>query len=420
MRSSAAAACLGLVAAAAFVAVARGQQPAPRLSDADVHRLHGRLAWRRAAWRLRREEWQRAAGELELARKADGDAGKADFSTLYMLGVTYLRLAPIGASKQLDDADIALSQARTLDPTFPGLLFTDALRETLLPESSAAQTKARVELAIAKFDEFVLGFAHPEEVQYGQELQFLGHFYRGRSRARLPEGLDRAVVDLKEAMSIADKNGQNAPPEVVSLLAQVYKNLNQVDDAKREVADALARNPAEATNYYNLGQLLLGAQDLTGARSWFEAALLRRTAFPEARLALADVARKMNDPITLRRHLEAAKALQELNAKAGAPIEAKVQADVECGFGICWKLIGDQRADAGDVAGMREAFANAESSFNAALSMEPGCFNAVNYLIQIAARTGAPQSKIDELKRRLEKLQKRGDGDVESYRSTFC
>jgi tetratricopeptide (TPR) repeat protein len=420
MRRAAATVCLGLVVAGVVVVAAMGQEQAPRVSDADVHRLRGRLAWRRAAWRLRRDEWQRAQAELELARKADSDAGKLDFTTLYMLGVTYLRLAPMGASKQLDDADIALSQARGIDPNFPGLLFADALRETLLPEGSAAQTKERVEIAAAKFDEFVLGFAHPEESPYGAELQFLGYFYRGRSRARLPEALDRAVVDLKEAMSIAEKHDQNSPPEIVSLLAQIYKNLHELDDAKRVVADAVARNPSEATNYYNYGQILLGSQDLTGARSWFEAALLRRPSFPEARLALADVARRMNDPIAMRRHLEAAAALHALNAKAGAPIDLKMQADVECGFGICWKLIGDLREAAGDVAGMRAAFAEAKTRFKSARSMVSECFNAVNYLIQISVRTGAPQSEIDDLKRELEKLQKPADDDVQPFRSTFC
>jgi len=420
MRRAAATVSLGLLVALAVGGAARGQENAPRVSDADVHRFRGRLAWQRAAWRLRRDEWERALVELELARKADLDAGKPDYTTLFMLGVTHLRLAPLGPSKHLDDADIALSQVRATNPKFPGLLFTDALRESLIQENSAEKIKARVELAAAKFDEFILGFAHPEEVPFGAELQFLGHFYRGRSRARLPGELDRAVVDLTQVMSIAEKNRKTAPTEVVSLLAQVYKSLNQVEDAKRVVAEAIARDPAEANNYYNLGQLLLGAQDLTGARAWFEAALLRRTFFPEARLALADVARKVNDPIAMRRHLEAARALHELNAAAGTPIETKVQADVECGFGICWKLIGDQRAAAGDVAGMRDAFAKATSSFRKALSLEPGCFNAVNYLILIEARTGAPQSEIDEDKRILERLQKPSDGEVESFRSTFC
>src|SRR5262245_22577705 len=61
MPRAAATVCLGLVVAFVVAAAARGQQQAPRASDADVHRLRGRLAWRRAAWRLRRDEWQRAA-----------------------------------------------------------------------------------------------------------------------------------------------------------------------------------------------------------------------------------------------------------------------------------------------------------------------------------------------------------------------
>lgn len=412
---------LSVLAALACSDDARGQESPPQVSEADILRARGRLAWRRAAWRLRRDEWLRAVDVLEAARRADSAAGVVDFGTLYLLGAAYLRLAPSGVgSSKLDAADIVLHEARRIDPKFPGFAFTDGLRETLLPENPSAAGATHAELAVERFGAFIRDFGRPEDFPFGFELLFLGHYYRARSQARDPGGYDTAVIDLNKARSLADSHGQTPPTEVVSLLAQVYKNLNQGEDAKRVVADALRRNPADAPNYYNFGQLLVSAHDLTGARSWFEAALLRQPGFPEARIALADIARRMNDSGAMRRHLEAARALLEMNAKAGNPIESGFMADVECGFGICWKMIGDQRSEAGDDVGMREAFARATTHFVEARVKQSGCFNAVNYLIQIKARTGAPEEEVEALKKELERLQKPTDRASGTFRSTFC
>jgi len=421
MRRVVVLACVGIVvAASAFGGGARAQQDAASAADVEIHRVRGRLAWQRAVWRLRPDEWTRPAAELEIAGKADAAAGKREFWTQFMLGTCRLRLATVGATRDLDAADIALSIARSMEPKYPGLALADALRETLLPDAPGDPPKVRVEAACAKFDAFFRDFAHPEDTPYATELLFLGRYFRGFSRARLPDRLDDAVEDLKEAAKLADHAGHAPPPDVVSLLAQVYKALNQMADAKRVVAEALQRDPAEATHYYNFGQLLLAEKDLTGARAWFDAALLRRPDAPETHLALADIARKLLDPGAMRRHLEAAAGLYEMRARLQNPVAPRLQADLDCGFGIYWKLVGDKRGESSDDAGMREAFEKAKAHFLAATAIAPGCFNAVAFLIQIESRIGGSETEIDDLKRRLEKLQNPGEGDPELFHSTFC
>jgi tetratricopeptide (TPR) repeat protein len=392
---------------------ARGQDRAAELSPSELHRIRGWVAWRRAVWRVQRDGFQRVVTELERSREAA--AGRADVTTLYLLGVSYLRLG------RLSEAETVLRDARAQAPDFAGFLLTDAMRLAASTAETAASGRAQAEAALVKYDEYLEKLdGYPKDGSFAAELRFLGHLYRGRTHSRLAGHLDRAVLDLNRAMQISNDNREEPAAEIVSLLAQVHQSLNQVDEAVRLLRDAVARDPAESAHYFNLGIIFAGAQDDSGARPWFEAALARRAGFAEAHLKLAYLDSKLSDPAAMRPHLEAAAAIREASARGGFVSDARTQSDLEAGFGTYWVLVGRARGESGDDVGARAAYAQARSRLREALAKEPGCVKALNLLIQIGSWTGAPESELEDLKRRLQETQEPGERDIDPYRSTFC
>lgn len=397
---------------------ARAQDPAAapaaaELSPAELHRIRGWAAWRRAVWRVQRDGFQRVVTELERSREAS--AGRADVTTLYLLGVSYVRLG------RLAEAETVLRDARAQAPEFAGFLLTDAMLLASATADTADAGRAQAEAALAKYGEYLEKLdSYPKDGSFAAELQFLGYLFRGRTNTRLAGHFDRAVLDLNRAMEISKENGQPLAAEVVSMLAQAHQSLNQVEDAKRLIREAIARDPAESALYYNLGIILAGAQDDSGARPWFEAAVARRADFAEAHLKLAYLDSKLNDPGAMRPHLEAAAAIQEARARGGSLSDSRTQADLAAGMGTYWLLIGRARMDAGDDAGARAAYGQAQIHLREALAKEPGCVKALNLLIQIGSWTNAPETELEELKRRLQGTQEPGGRDIDPYRSTFC
>src|SRR5207247_8037576 len=112
--------------------------------------------------------------------------------------------------------------------------------------------------------------------------------------------------------------------------------------------------------------------DDVGAKRWFEAALARRPSLVEAHLKLALVGRHTADPAAMLPHLEAVKAFYDGRAAAKAPVASSEQADLECGYGLYWKLVGDRRTDDGDDAGAKEAYAQATRHLEEAIAKEKG------------------------------------------------
>jgi tetratricopeptide (TPR) repeat protein len=200
----------------------------------------------------------------------------------------------------------------------------------------------------------------------------------------------------------------------------MHQHLNQIDPAKKLVLEALARDPAEAVHYYNYGVILMGSHDEGAARQWLEAALARRPDFPEARLKLAYVALKTDDPSSMRRQLEAAAVTYDARAHAGTPTDPQIEADLESGFGQYWMLVAKHRQDDGDEAGTRHAHDLAIAHLRTALARVPGCVGALSLLIQLCALTDAPDAEIEDLKRRLADLSKMSEREIDPYHSTFC
>jgi len=404
---------LALLLAALLVAApdARAQE-----QPTDPSAVRGRIAWIRAAWRVQREDFQRAVTELEAARTHA--QGRGDFTTLFLLGTAYVRLG------RFADGDPLLRDARTAYPEFPGFLLADALRLiTTRPESNDAALRQANE-AITKLDEFLAKLdAYPKDGAFAAELRYLGHVFRGRTRSRLPGQNDAAVADLVRALEIARENERPPSADVVSLLAQMHLRLNQIIEARRIAMEAVAREPSEAAHYFNLGVILGATHDVAGARRALEAALARRPQFPDAHIKLAYFAAQAGELTEMRRHVEAAAAMYEARARAGNPSDANAQSDLASALGRYWFDVAAARAEAGDDAGATDAYRAAVRHLRDALAKQPGCVVALTLLIQAEARIGSPADEVEELKKRLAELSdpaRPHDGDVDAFRSTFC
>jgi tetratricopeptide (TPR) repeat protein len=408
---------LGCGAAAAF---ADGSEPAPVLSSADTHRVRGALAWQRAVWRTPsgHDEFARVVDELERYR-ADPAGRKDDFTSLFLLGYSYLRLGNVAMAAP------ALKDAKSLSPKFPGLLLTDALMLTAEMPADPDAAVERAKAALEKYDEYLDRLStYPKDETFARELRFLGYLFRGRTNVRLVGHMDQAVDDLNQALAVAKEAGEPPAAEVISLLAQTHQNLEQFDAAIKLVREALSRDPAEANHYYNLGLLLNAQHDEAAAQPMFEAALRRRPEFPEAHLKLAYIAWKRVEPVSMRAHLEAADAMYEARSKAGSPSDAGVQADIQAGYGLYWVVVGEKRSDAGDADGATAAYRKAFEHFREAIAKVPGCIQALNVFVQLASRVTLPpeeQKKLDadqlEFKKRLDDLNLH---KIEPFHSTFC
>jgi tetratricopeptide (TPR) repeat protein len=395
---------------------ARAQDPPRKETPADPNAVRGRLAWIRAAWRVQRDEFQRAVTELEAARTRA--QGRGDFTTLFLLGTAYLRLG------RFADGDPLLRDARTEFPDFPGFLLADALRLISTKPESADAALRQANDTVKLLDEFLAKLdSYPKDGAFAAELRYLGFVFRGRTKSRLPGQADAAVADLVRALEISRQNDRPPAADVVSLLSNLHMRLNQTGEAKRLALEAVAREPGEAGHYFNLGVILGTMFDVAGARRAYEAALARRPQFAEAHIKLAYFAAQSGELPELRRHIEAAAAIYEARARAGLPSDANAQADVESALGRYWSGVGDARAEAGDAAGATAAYRVAVSHLKEALAKQPGCVTALTLLIQAASRIGAPAAEIEELKRRLDQLNDPTaphDGDVDAFRSTFC
>jgi tetratricopeptide (TPR) repeat protein len=408
---------LALSLAALLVAApgARAQQN-PAETPTDPSAVRGRIAWIRAAWRVQREDFQRAVTELEAARTHAQD--RNDFTTLFLLGTAYVRLG------RFADGDPLLRDARNAAPDFPGFLLADALRLiTARPESADAAIRQANE-AIAKLDEFLTRLdSYPKDGAFAAELRYLGHVFRGRTRSRLAGQNDAAVADLVRALEIARENERPPSADVVSLLAQMHLRLNQIIEARRLAMEAVAREPSEAAHYFNLGVILGATHDVTGARRALESALARRPQFPDAHIKLAYFAAQAGELAEMRRHVEAAAAMYEARARAGNPSDANAQADLASALGRYWFDVAAARAEAGDDAGATDAYRAAVRHLRDALAKQPGCVVALTLLIQAEARIGCPADEVEQLKKRLAELSdpaRPHDGDVDAFRSTFC
>ena len=392
-------------------------QDAPRAETApDSYAVRGRIAWIRAAWRVQREVFQRAVTELESARMHS--QGRGDFTTQFLLGMSYIRLG------RFADGDPLLRDTRNASPDFPGFLFTDALRLIIAKPESPAAALAQAKEAVTKLDEFIKKLdSYPKDGAFAEELRYLGHVFRGRTRSRLPGQNDAAVADLTRALEIARANDRPPSADVVSLLAQVHLRLNQTGEARRLAMEAVSREPGEAGHYFNLGVILAQMHDVTGARRSFEAALARQPLSPDAHLKLAYYAAQTGELASARRHIEAAGAIYEARARAGTPSDANAQADLASALGRYWFDVATARAEAGDDAGVTAAYRSAREHLREALTKQPGCVAALTLLIQVESRIGTPEAEIEELKKRLSELNEDTgprDGDVDAYHSTFC
>ena len=400
------------LALAAAAAPAAAQDPAV-ITPAELQRARGTLAWRRAVWGVSREGFERAVTELELCR--DDESGRRDVTVLYLLGISYMRL------ERVAQADPALRDARSLAPDFPGLRLADAMRLTAVAAAPSEESQKLAEEAAKRYDDFLAGLArYPKDAAFAAELGFLGLVLRGTLNSRLYGRRDQAVADLGRARALAKEHGEAPSAELITLLANVHQSLDQLDDAKQLVREAMARDPAEPAHYYNYGVILAGTHDDAGARPWFEAALARRRDFAEAHVKIAYIASKSDDLGGMRAHLDAAAAIYEARAGRGAALDPRNQAEIDAGLGAYWKMVGLQRSDAGDAKGAREAFTAAEAHLRDALAKQPGCVTAISTLIQILSWIGAPERDQSEWKKRLLDTQQMKNRETDPYRSTFC
>ncbi len=382
------------------------------LGSPEAKRIRATLAWRRAVWRVDREDFDRARKQLEGAMDAGANP---DWLLQYTLGLSYLRL------NRVAEADIYLAKARRLVPSFVGLTFTDAFRLTVVKAKDDADAQEKIRAALDRYREFFekLGAA-PPDTPFKAELSFAGHVYRGLLESRVQDEWDHAVKDLEAAMKLSEDNGWTPAAEVVSLLADVHKSLDQLDAAKNVVKAAMARDPAEASHHYNYGALLVAGREYAAARPWFEAALARRSDLIDAHMKLAFIGMQLHEPASMLPHLEAAKAIQEMRANGGAAPDAQADANADSGFGVYFKLIGDERFNADDEKGALFSYETAARYFREALSKEPGCVQAVNMLIQLSSRIRMPPAELEELKKKLQELTDPKGGGVQPYKSTFC
>jgi tetratricopeptide (TPR) repeat protein len=395
---------------AASAAPAPAQEPPAQISSAELHRVRAEVAWRRAVWRISAEEFERAVKELEAARAAPGAV--PDYWVDYMLAFSYARL------KRVPECDAVLKSMRDkLGANASSLMLVDSVRRISTPEGDQSADEATA--AVATLGAFLEEMNNaPPGSPFAPELRFLSHFYRGRLEWRLARQ-DSAVTELTRAMELSRAAGHEPAMEVVSLLAWVHLDLDQAGEAKRLVMEAMARDPAEAAHYYNMGQILIKEHDDLGARRWFEAALARRPSLVEAHLKLALVGRHTADPAAMLPHLEAVKAFYDGRAQAKAPVDAAAEADVQCGYGLYWKLVGDRRTDEGDDAGAREAYEQATRHLREALAKQKGCVQALSALIQIASKLGRDE-EIPELRKSLDEVNKQQGRRLDPFRSTFC
>jgi tetratricopeptide (TPR) repeat protein len=378
-----------------------------------VYRVRGIMAWRRAAWRFERQGFQRVVSELERARVAA--QGKADFTTQYLLGFAYMRLG------RVSEADTVLRDARQMAPDFPGFLLTDSMRI-----ATEDRTRAGVERALRPLQVFalVLPTYLAQDRAFSAELTYLGCALRGRLYSRMGRYHDQAVKDLERALAVSEQNRVPLSAEVVALLAQTHQSLDQSAEAERIVKLAISRDPAEASHYFNMGLICAAQQHEKDARRWFEAALARRESLADAHLKLAYLAMKegeVRDLPRIRAHLEAFAAQQEQRTtEGGVAPDTRALADLEAGYGDYWKLVADARLTSGDESGATLALREAQRHYRLALEHQPGCVVALNRLIQLGSRLGSAPAEIEEIKKRLEKVNEQEPGGVEIYRSTFC
>jgi tetratricopeptide (TPR) repeat protein len=399
-----------VVALCAFGYVARGQSSAtPAPGTAEYHRARGWVAWRSAVWKVRREGFEAAVAELERARDLEKER---DFTTLYFLGFSYLRLG------RLDLADPTLKDAKALAPGFVGFVLTDALRfsaETAKDEDDARQRTSMAAVGLERYLEKLEGYG--KDQPFATELSFLGHFYRGRAYSRLVGKLDHAISDLVLAMKISEDAGYSPAAEVVSLLAQAHQELEQYDEAEKIVQKAITQHPSEAAHYFNLGLILAGQHKESDSKPWFLAAIARQPDFAEAHQKLAYIAFLAGDLTSMRTHLESAAVIFEVHTKAGRPPDAIARADVEAGLGAYWQAVGDRRSDEADEPGAAEAYAEAKRHLLGALAENPNCVVALNRLVQLAIPLRASKEETEEFKRRLREIEQlRG----RARKSTFC
>ncbi len=395
------------VAALLVSAMARGglaqDQPTQPRSEADVHRIRGTLAWRRAVWRVERSAFSRVVTELERSRRAS--QGPTDFTTLYLLGFAYTRLG------RTDEAAPVLADARALLPGFPGFFVIEALQLT---------REGKHEDALARMEEYVKALAeYGPDRPLAAELEFLGYLVRGTTQVRRNK-YEPAKRDLQRALAICTANDRLPAPELVAVLAQVHQWLDEHAGADELIRTVLHRDPGEPSHYYNLAQIHVSQQRTSDARRWFEAALLRRPDFAEAHAKLAYLDDTARQAVAMGRHLEAYAWIAEATARGGSePVEETTQADIAAGFGMWWKAVGTHREEQGDEPGALLAYENAKREFLEALSRKPNCFQAISFMIQLLSRTGEPDEVIDRYKEELRQYE-RVPATKEPFRATFC
>jgi hypothetical protein len=377
-------------------------------------KLIGVVAWRRAVWTSDEAAYRRAATELQRVRDEQGDV---DFTALFLLGHAYSRL------HRKADADLAWGAASklasTTDRVFPGLLLAQALYMTVERPGFIAQPATHDSREM--LSRFLVEMARYDRSQpFAEELQYLGLLERGMRSYALAE-FDASFVDLERAADLARAAGRTPSPELVQVLVQARKDVQEFGVAA-EVAEAtLRRYPGEPVNYYVRAIVAAEAKRYDESRRWHERALQLKPDYAEPHAKLAFLAAEAHDLDGMRRHLEIFESLVRAEwTAAPATRTGQAAANLAAGWGAHWRAQGDQRAEAGDLAAARAFWARARDAYLQAYTEEAGCIRAIVSLVQVLALLDAPAEDVDRWTRRAEELREEKPGGPKGYRDTFC
>jgi tetratricopeptide (TPR) repeat protein len=397
------------------IADAQDAPPAPAVADtlsADAHRVRGILAWRKAVWASDTASYLRAVRELEASRRLA--QGAPDVTAIFVLGFCRARTGdPAGALEMV-------REGRAAAPGFPAHLLTEAVART--GSGPGWRKQDGTQKAVATLDQYLVEIArYPPKAAFAAELRYLGFLERGLRLLALDEH-DRAIRDLDAARALAASEGRTPSVELVRMLSQCHKSLQQFQLAESFLNESLHRDPGEPSHYHMLALLAADSNRRDDARLWNQRAVLRRLDYLAPRGKLAYLAWEAGDLDGMRRQLEATAYLSRFAADSdvAASKDAGPAANLHAGWGKYWFARGERLVEAGNAEGAARHWERARDEYREALRAQPGCIRTIVGLVEVLSRLRAPPEEIESLRKRLDDMRAKKPNTPEMYTDTFC
>ena len=247
----------------------------------------GVAAYNRADYKAAIEALSKAAGMSLNSFRANyflglAYAGERRFAEAVASYTVALDLDPshLQANVAMGDAWLGRGDVDEANPYYARALKLRAeLPAALDGLARVAEAQAEDDKAIALYER-----ALASDKGYAPAYMHLGDLYLRRGK------LDDAVRLLVEAVSIRPDFGPG-----LNRLASAYGRLGFHNEAVATIRKAIELEPTHAEHHATLGEILLGMGISGGARDSFMAAVAIEPALPQARLGLAELARRSGD-----------------------------------------------------------------------------------------------------------------------------